>query len=242
MKRRNIIINRIEFIVEGENMRLLVVEDNASLLESIVQILRDEFEVDTALNGEDGLFLALQNIYDAILLDVMMPEMDGFEVIQKIRDEKIETPVLFLTAKDSLEDRVKGLDFGGDDYLVKPFQAPELKARIRALLRRSGSLTTKQTIRYKGIELFGKDKDAQVDGQAIKLTLKQYELLEYLIQNSGKILMREQIFDRVWGFDSDTTVAIVEVYVHHLRKKLEPFGYQKDIQTVRGIGYILKEQ
>ncbi|PRT28695.1 response regulator transcription factor [Bacillus wiedmannii] len=223
-------------------MRLLVVEDNASLLESIVQILRDEFEVDTALNGEDGLFLALQNIYDAILLDVMMPEMDGFEVIQKIRDEKIETPVLFLTARDSLEDRVKGLDFGGDDYIVKPFQAPELKARIRALLRRSGSLTTRQTIRYKGIELFGKDKDVQVDEQSMKLTLKQYELLEYLIQNSGKILMREQIFDRVWGFDSDTTVAIVEVYVHHLRKKLEPFGYQKDIQTVRGIGYILKEQ
>ncbi|PEC22761.1 response regulator transcription factor [Bacillus cereus] len=223
-------------------MRLLVVEDNASLLESIVQILRDEFAVDTALNGEEGLFLALQNIYDAILLDVMMPEMDGFEVIQKIRDEKIETPVLFLTARDSLEDRVKGLDFGGDDYIVKPFQAPELKARIRALLRRSGSLTTQQTIRYKGIELLGKDKDVQVDGQTIKLTLKQYELLEYLIQNSGKILMREQIFDRVWGFDSDTTVAIVEVYVHHLRKKLEPFGYQKDIQTVRGIGYILKEQ
>lgn len=223
-------------------MRLLVVEDNASLLESIIQILRDEFEVDTALNGEDGLFLALQNIYDAILLDVMMPEMDGFEVIQKIRDEKIETPVLFLTARDSLEDRVKGLDFGGDDYIVKPFQAPELKARIRALLRRSGSLTTQQTIRYKGIELFGKDKDVQVHGQGIKLTLKQYELLEYLVQNSGKILMREQIFDRVWGFDSDTTVAIVEVYVHHLRKKLEPFGYQKDIQTVRGIGYILKEQ
>ncbi len=201
-------------------MRLLVVEDNASLLESIVQILRDEFEVDTAINGEDGLFLALQNIYDAILLDVMMPGMDGFEVIQKIRDEKIETPVLFLTARDSLEDRVKGLDFGGDDYIVKPFQAPELKARIRALLRRSGSLTTQQTIRYKGIELFGKDKDVQVDGQSIKLTLKQYELLEYLIQNSGKILMREQIFDRVWGFDSDTTVAIVEVYVHHLRKKI----------------------
>lgn len=232
----------MKYIAEGENMRLLVVEDNASLLESIVQILSDEFEVDTALNGGDGLFLAMQNIYDAILLDVMMPEMDGFEVIQKIRNEKIETPVLFLTARDSLEDRVKGLDFGGDDYIVKPFQAPELKARIRALLRRSGSLTTQQTIRYKGIELLGKDKDVQIDGQAIKLTLKQYELLEYLIQNSGKILMREQIFDRVWGFDSDTTVAIVEVYVHHLRKKLEPFGYQKDIQTVRGIGYILKEQ
>ncbi|CAI8988611.1 MULTISPECIES: response regulator transcription factor [Bacillus] len=223
-------------------MRLLVVEDHAPLLESITQILCDEFEVDTAMNGEDGLFLALQNIYDVILLDVMLPVIDGFEVIQRIRNDKIETPVLFLTAKDSLEDRVKGLDFGGDDYLIKPFQAPELKARIRALLRRSGNLTTKQTINYRGIELFGKDKDIQVDGEAIKLTLKQYELLEYLIQNSGKILMREQIFDRVWGFDSDTTVAIVEVYVHHLRKKLEPFGYQKDIQTVRGIGYMLKEQ
>ena len=229
-------------MVEGENMRLLVVEDNASLLESIVQILRDEFEVDTALNGEEGLFLALQNIYDAILLDVMMPEMDGFEVIQRIRDEKIETPVLFLTARDSLEDRVKGLDFGGDDYIVKPFQAPELKARIRELLRRSGSAPTKPAIQDKGIEQARKEKDMQVEGEDRQLTLKQYELLEYLIQNSGKILMREQIFDRVWGFDSDTTVAIVEVYVHHLRKKLEPFGYQKDIQTVRGIGYILKEQ
>ncbi|PHA01150.1 DNA-binding response regulator [Bacillus pseudomycoides] len=223
-------------------MRLLVVEDHPPLLESITQILRNEFEVDTAKNGEEGLFLALQNIYDAILLDVMLPEIDGFEVIQRIRSENIQTPVLFLTAKDSLEDRVKGLDFGGDDYLVKPFQAPELQARIRALLRRSGSLTTNQTIQYRGIELFGKEKDIQVDEVPIKLTLKQYELLEYLIQNSGKILMREQIFDRVWGFDSDTTVAIVEVYVHHLRKKLEPFGYHKDIQTVRGIGYILKEQ
>ncbi|WP_242225154.1 response regulator transcription factor [Bacillus cereus group sp. BfR-BA-01380] len=223
-------------------MRLLVVEDHAPLLESITQILRDEFEVDTAMSGEDGLFLALQNIYDAILLDVMLPEMDGFEVIQCIRSKKIQTPVLFLTAKDSLEDRVKGLDFGGDDYLVKPFQAPELQARIRALLRRSGKLTTNQTIQYRGIELFGKEQDIQVDGALVKLTLKQYELLEYLIQNSGKILMREQIFDRIWGFDSDTTIAIVEVYVHHLRKKLELFGYHKDIQTVRGIGYILKEQ
>src|SRR6516164_5280636 len=106
-------------------MRLLVVEDHPPLLESITQILRNEFEVDTAKNGEEGLFLALQNIYDAILLDVMLPGMDGFEVIQRIRSEKIQTPVLFLTAKDSLEDRVKGLDFGGDDYLVKPFQAPE---------------------------------------------------------------------------------------------------------------------
>jgi two-component system response regulator CiaR len=223
-------------------MRLLVVEDNKALLQSIQQMLSDEFEVDSATDGEEGLFLALQNIYDAIVLDVMLPGMDGFEIIQSIRKEGIKTPVLFLTARDSLEDRVKGLDFGGDDYLVKPFQAPELQARIRALLRRSGSLTTNQTIQYRGIELFGKERDVEVDGQPIKLTLKQYELLEYMIQNNGTILTKEQIYDRVWGFDSDTTIGIVEVFMHHLRKKLEPFGYHKDIQTIRGVGYMLKEQ
>jgi DNA-binding response OmpR family regulator len=222
-------------------VRILVVEDNRSLLESIKSILSNEFEVDGAENGEDGLFLALQNIYDLIVLDVMLPEMDGFEVIQHIREADIRTPVLFLTAKDSLEDRVKGLDFGGDDYLVKPFQAPELQARIRALLRRSGSLTRSQTIRYKGIKLFGKEKEVIIDETPVRLTFKQYEMLEYIIQNKGAILTKEQLYDRVWGFDSDTTIAIVEVFVHHLRKKMEPFGYHKDLQTVRGIGYMLKE-
>ncbi|MGE7765376.1 response regulator transcription factor [Peribacillus sp. NPDC096540] len=222
-------------------MKVLVVEDNVSLLESIRQILTDEYEVDTADNGEDGLFMALQSIYDIILLDVMLPGMDGFEIVRKIREAKIDTSVLFLTAKDALEDRVKGLEMGGDDYLVKPFQAPELKARIRALLRRSGILSLEHNAKYRGIELLEKEKDILIGGKAIKLTLKQYELLEYLIQNTGKILTREQIFDRIWGFDSDTTIAIVEVFIHHLRKKLEPFHYHKDIQTVRGIGYMLKQ-
>ncbi|MEH7120763.1 response regulator transcription factor [Neobacillus vireti] len=223
-------------------MRLLVVEDNLPLLESIVQLLSDEFEVDQASNGEDALFLAMQNIHDVIVLDVMIPEIDGFEVLKTIRKEGLKIPVLFLTARDSLEDRVKGLDFGGDDYLVKPFQSAELKARIRALLRRSGSLTTDQTIKYRGIELIGKERDILVDGESIKLTAKQYELLEYLVQNKGAILTKEQIYDRVWGFDSDTTVAIVEVFMHHLRKKLEPFGYHADIKTIRGVGYMLNEE
>ncbi|MFJ7639688.1 response regulator transcription factor [Peribacillus sp. NPDC097206] len=222
-------------------MKVLVVEDNASLLESMRQILEDEYEVDTADNGEDGLFLAQQRIYDIILLDVMLPGMDGFEIIRQMRNAKIDTSVLFLTAKDSLEDRVKGLELGGDDYLVKPFQAAELKARIRALLRRSGILSLEQGWKYRGIQLLEKEKGILVEGEAVRLTLKQYELLEYLIQNKGKILTREQIFDRIWGFDSDTTIAIVEVFVHHLRKKLEPFQYHKDIQTIRGIGYMLKQ-
>ena len=222
-------------------MKVLVVEDNVSLLESIRQILTDEYEVDTADNGEDGLFMAQQSIYDIIILDVMLPGIDGFEIVRKIRDAKIDTSVLFLTAKDALEDRVRGLEMGGDDYLVKPFQAPELKARIRALLRRSGIISLEQHVKYRDIELLEKEKDILVDGKVIKMTLKQFELLEYLIQNNRKILTREQIFDRIWGFDSDTTIAIVEVFIHHLRKKLEPFHYHKDIQTVRGIGYMLKQ-
>ncbi|MBT2617282.1 MULTISPECIES: response regulator transcription factor [unclassified Bacillus (in: firmicutes)] len=222
-------------------MKVLVVEDNVSLLESIRQILTEEYEVDTADNGEDGLFMAQQSIYDIIILDVMLPGIDGFEIVRKIREAKIDTSVLFLTAKDALEDRVRGLEMGGDDYLVKPFQAPELKARIRALLRRSGIISLEQHVKYRNIELLEKEKDILVDGKVIKMTLKQYELLEYLIQNNGKILTREQIFDRIWGFDSDTTIAIVEVFIHHLRKKLEPFNYHKDIQTVRGIGYMLKQ-
>ncbi|SIR39308.1 response regulator transcription factor [Peribacillus simplex] len=222
-------------------MKVLVVEDNVSLLESIRQILTDEYEVDTADNGEDGLFMAQQSIYDIIILDVMLPGIDGFEIVRKIREAKIDTSVLFLTAKDALEDRVRGLEMGGDDYLVKPFQAPELKARIRALLRRSGIITLEQHVKYRNIELLEKEKDILIDGKVIKMTLKQFELLEYLIQNNGKILTREQIFDRIWGFDSDTTIAIVEVFIHHLRKKLEPFNYHKDIQTVRGIGYMLKQ-
>ncbi|MDM5210013.1 response regulator transcription factor [Peribacillus sp. NJ4] len=222
-------------------MKVLVVEDNVSLLESIRQILTDEYEVDTADNGEDGLFRAQQSIYDIIILDVMLPGIDGFEIVRKIREARIDTSVLFLTAKDALEDRVRGLEMGGDDYLVKPFQAPELKARIRALLRRSGIISLEQHVKYRDIELLEKEKDILVDGKVIKMTLKQFELLEYLIQNNGKILTREQIFDRIWGFDSDTTIAIVEVFIHHLRKKLEPFNYHKDIQTVRGIGYMLKQ-
>ncbi|MFS0783639.1 response regulator transcription factor [Bacillus sp. 1P06AnD] len=223
-------------------MRILVVEDHISLLHSIRDILQKNFTVDIASNGEEGYFLAQQNIYDAIILDVMLPGMDGFEILRKLREEHIETPTMFLTARDSLEDRVKGLDLGGDDYLMKPFQAPELEARLRALLRRSGSFTNEQTIRYKGIELLGKENDILVDGQPIKLTLKQYELLEFFIGNVGSILTREQIYDRIWGYDSDTTVGVVEVFTHHLRKKLEPFGYDKDIKTVRGIGYMLKKE
>jgi len=222
-------------------MKILVVEDHEEVLKSIVELLSADFTVDSAFDGDEGLFLAMQNIYDVIVLDVMLPHKNGFEIVKDLREEGIPTPVLFLTAKDSLEDRVEGLNLGADDYLVKPFQGPELLARIYALLRRSGKLSIDSSLKYEGIVLKGKEHPVEVNGETIHLTIKQFELLEYLIQNQGKILMKEQIFDRVWGFDSDTTVAIVEVYVHQLRKKLEPFKYGTAIKTVRGIGYIMKE-
>lgn len=149
-------------------MKVLVVEDNVSLLESIRQILTDEYEVATADNGEDGLFMAQQSIYDIIILDVMLPGIDGFEIVRKIREAKIDTSVLFLTAKDALEDRVRGLEMGGDDYLVKPFQAPELKARIRALLRRSGIISLEQHVKYRNIELLEKEKDILLMERSLK--------------------------------------------------------------------------
>lgn len=222
-------------------MKLLIVEDNKLLLDSLKTILELEYTVDTADNGEDGMFYAEQNIYDLIILDVMLPHVNGFDIVKHIRKAKVKTPVLFLTAKDSLEDRVKGLEYGGDDYLVKPFQTPELQARIKALLRRSGALDLDEAIKYKEIILTGKENDVIVKNVPIKLTIKQYELLEYLIQNNGKIVTKEQIFDRIWGFDSDTTIAIVEVFIHQIRRKLEAFDYHKEIQTVRGVGYILKD-
>lgn len=223
-------------------MRVLVVEDNQSLLDSLIKILEVDFEVNHAKDGETAYFMAAQKIYDAIVLDVMLPEMNGFDICRKLRAEGVMTPICFLTAKDSVEDRVHGLEIGGDDYLVKPFQAPELTARVKALLRRSGSLTTEQVIQYEEIKLSGKENPVKIGEEEVRFTIKQYELLEFLIQNKGAILTKEQIYDRVWGFESDTTIEIVEVFMHHIRKKLEPFGYNKDIRTVRGIGYIIKKE
>jgi len=220
-------------------MRILVIEDDPHLLESIVLSLKDEYEVDTATHGDEGLYLAMQSIYDAIILDLMLPEIDGFTIVASLRKNQVKTPVMVLTARDALDDKVKGLDLGADDYLVKPFMTPELLARLRALLRRSGALTTDRTLCYRGIKLFGREYDIEVDGARLRLTQKEYELLEYLLQNVGIILTREQIYDRIWGFQSETTIGIVEVYIHYLRKKLAPFGYDRYLKTVRGIGYQL---
>jgi DNA-binding response OmpR family regulator len=223
-------------------MRILVVEDDLPLRRIISTILKeDQYEVDQAENGEDGYFMASSTEYDLITLDIMLPKMDGFTLIRQLRSEGVQTPTLFLSAKDRIEDRVKGLDFGADDYIVKPFATEELLARVRSLLRRAGKTGLEGKIAYGPILLDTNQHEGFIQQEVLKLTIKEYELLFYLIQNKEQILTRDQIFQRVWGIESETTDAIVELYIHYLRKKLAPFGYEQLIRTVRGVGYMLKE-
>lgn len=223
-------------------MRLLVVEDNHQLLKGICSVLQDEsYETDSAETGCEGWLLADTGIYDCIVLDVMLPDINGLSIIKKLRLKNKMVPILILTAKDGLEDRVRGLDAGGDDYLVKPFAVEELLARIRALLRRNGAVEINQNISCGPISIYTKDYDGYIFGQPLHLTTKEYKVLEYLLINKGKILTREQIFNRVWGFDSDAVSSIVDLYVHYLRKKLTTYRCENYIHTIRAIGYMLKE-
>lgn len=221
-------------------MKILMVEDEKALLEGIVSILKEEnYDVDTALNGYDGLQLAKQNIYDVIILDIMLPEVDGFSIVKSLREDSIRTPIILVTAKDRVEDRVKGLDLGADDYLTKPFAAPELLARIRVLLRGKGD-PTENELCYGSIIINQSEHDGYIHEEKLNLTVKEYLLLEFFIRNKEQILLRDQIFNRIWGFSSDSGLNIVDVYIHHLRKKLMPFHLDDYIKTVRGIGFMLK--
>ncbi|WP_307290909.1 response regulator transcription factor [Bacillus sp. SORGH_AS_0510] len=223
-------------------MRVLVVEDDLPLRRIITTILEEEhYEVDQAEDGEEGYLMASSYEYDLLTLDIMLPKMDGFTLIKKLKHEGCQIPTLFLTAKDRVEDRVKGLDFGADDYIVKPFATEEFLARIRSLLRRSGKIGVEGKISYGPILLDTNQHEGFIKEESLKLTIKEYELLYYLIQNKEHILTRDQIFERVWGIESETTDAIVDLYIHYLRKKLAPFGYEKLIRTIRGVGYMARE-
>ncbi len=222
-------------------MRILIVEDDKILAKTVEQCIGKRYEVDHAYDGEEGLLYAKQEIYDAIILDIMMPVMNGYELLEKLRNDKIYTPVLILTAKDGINDKVNGFRLGADDYLVKPFNTEELVVRLEALIRRSSGNYTQNVIEYKGLSLDLNSRKIYAEGKEIMLQGKQFDMLEYLINSKNTIITKEQIFDKIWGFDSETTTNVIEVYASGLRKELKKIGYDKYLKTIRGVGYIWSE-
>lgn len=221
-------------------IKILLVEDDVSLSNSIFDFLDDFAEVTQVFDGAEGLYEAESGVYDLILLDLMLPEQSGFEVLKNLRNQSITTPVLIMTAKESLDDKGKGFELGADDYLTKPFYLEELKMRIQALLKRSGKFY-QQTLTYGDLTVNLTTNTVQLtSGQKVELLGKEFELLVYFLQNQNVILPKTQIFDRLWGFDSDTTLSVVEVYVSKIRKKLKGTDFVKELQTLRSVGYILK--
>lgn len=220
-------------------MKILIVEDDKILSDTIKQCIQNKFDTEQAYDGYEAYMLAKGNIYDAIILDLMLPEMSGYDVLLKIREEKVTTPVLILTAKDALDDKLKGFNYGADDYLVKPFEREELLARIDAIIRRTNGAYKESVVKYKDLKLNIKSRKAYIGEEEIILQGKQFDILEYLINSKGTIVTKEQIFDKIWGFDSYTTTNVVEVYASGLRKTLKKYGYDKYIKTIRGVGYMI---
>lgn len=223
-------------------MRILLVEDEKRMAQALCEILRlEKYDVDHYDNGIEGLAAIESNIYDIIILDVMLPGMNGYEVAKKARSKGISTPILMLTAKAELDDKVTGLDSGADDYLTKPFMTKELLARLRALGRRMQN-SNNGVLSYGDITLDTNTLtlSCTVNGQSVRLSEKEYRILEYLIANSGQILTREQLAMKIWGFESDAEYNNVEVYMSFTRKKLAFVEAKTEIKAVRGIGYELR--
>ena len=217
-------------------MKVLIVEDNKILLESVVEELSKHFETEKCEDGEEALYLINQNIYDLVILDLMLPNINGFDILKKMRINNIDTPVLILTAKETLDDKVEAFTIGANDYLTKPFYMEELVARVYAILRTNGKIKERNGLEFKSLYLDTLEKRVYIEKEEIKLQNKQFNLLEYFVLNKGSILLKEQIYDRIWGIDSDATIEIVEVYVSNLRKKLSKYGYDKYIKTKRKVG------
>ena len=221
-------------------MYLLLVEDERRLAQVVRRVLEEEgHTVDLAHDGEDGLAMARDGSHDVIVLDVLLPGMDGIELCQTLRRERLDTPVLLLTALDSVDDRVRGLDAGADDYLPKPFAFQELLARLRALGRRKVQTREATQIHVDGLTLDLRRRRADREGRAIELSPKEFSLLELLMRNQGRVLTRTQILDHIWGYDYAADSNLVDVYVAYLRRKVDRGGGRRLIRTVRGVGYAL---
>lgn len=222
-------------------MRILIVDDEENLVNALYKALKEEgYSVDIAQDGLEGLEYAKMNVYDVIILDIMLPGMDGIKILENLRNEGINTPVLMLTAKDATEDKVKGLDTGADDYMTKPFESCELMARIRALLRREAP-TKSPILKVADLELNTLTRQVKRGDKEITLTSKEFALLEYMMRNAGRVLTRTQIADHIWDYEFDGFSNIIDVYIRYLRKKIDDDFENKLIHTIRGSGYCLKE-
>ncbi len=220
-------------------MRILIVEDEVRLAEALAQIMREsKYAVDVVNDGESGFDYAMSGIYDVIVLDVMLPRMNGFEIVQQMRREKNHTPVILLTARDAVNDKVTGLDCGADDYLTKPFVAAELLARIRALSRRQGEVVVSE-LSFDDVRLNLSTYILECRFKSVRLGLKEFEVMRMLMANPTNVIPKEDILLKVWGTESDAEDNNVEAYVSFLRKKLFYLGSEVNIATVRKVGYYL---
>ena len=222
-------------------MRILLVEDEKRMADFVTKGLKEErYVIDVAHNGEDALFLVDINPYDLIILDLMLPDTSGLAICKHIRNKKMDTPILIITAKDSVRDKVKGLDFGADDYLTKPFSFDEFLARVRALLRRKRA-DKMSVFRVADLELNQLTHKVKRADREIDLTSKEYALLEYLIMNANEVVTRTMISEHVWNEEFDSLSNIIDVFVNHLRNKIDKDSDKPLIHTIHGAGYILKE-
>ncbi len=221
-------------------MRILVVEDEIELADTLAEILkRNRYTVDCVYTGENGLEYGLTGLYDCILLDIMLPVMDGITVLKSLRKNGISTPVMLLTARSEIEDKINGLDCGADDYLTKPFVTSELLARIRSLTRRKGEYVSDDFV-FGNLKLNKKTYSLCFNENDMKLSLKEYQIMEMLIANPRQIIPKERFIEKIWGYESDIEYNNIEVYISFLRKKLSSIHANIKIRTARGIGYALE--
>lgn len=222
-------------------MRILLAEDEKELSNALVAILKhNNYSIDAVYDGADALDYGLSENYDVIILDIMMPKMNGLEVLKNIRDKGIHTPVLLLTAKSEIEDRILGLDMGADDYLSKPFAMGELLARVRAMTRRKSEYTP-NLLTVSNIQLNKENYELSNDNTSIRLGSKEFQMLEMLMNNPKRMISTEQFMERIWGYDAEAEINVVWVYISYLRKKLASLDANVKIKAVRGVGYTLEE-
>ena len=222
-------------------MKILVIEDDRNLNKAICEMLSKIAETEAIYDGEDAMFAVEKKVFDLIILDIMLPHVDGFEILKKIRT--IGTcPVIMLTAKDGINNKVKGLKLGADDYMTKPFYRDELIARVEALLRRSNNNFDGFKLVFKDMVFDINQKKVTINGENLEVIGKSYDILEYLVRNKDIIIPKEQLFNRIWGFESDTVWSVVEVYVSNLRKLLKKYDYHIYLKTLRNVGYMWSEK